>query len=361
MDDLENLSKVGSKTADSLAEAGYQTYVSIAAATASQLAERADIGESTATKIIRSARQEADLGTFKTGKKVKDEKMKKQKELFIIPSKKSIDDDELSESEKDLRNLLQEGVKTGQITEFSGSPNSGKTQTLHQLSVNAQLPESVGGLNGKVFYIDTETTFSDDRIEDMVHGLEDEVMEVAMEDRGIEPADAENEESVKELTNQILEGISVSRTKSSNHQVLMVEKAREIANKHNSEDNNERDYKLMIIDSLTAHFRAEYVGRGNLAERQQKLGTHLQEVKSFAESEEAVAVCSNQVSADPQSQWGSAQTIGGNVVGHTKDYEIRIKSTGRTKDKIIYDLRKASNLDQGKAPAKIVGDGIKPA
>jgi DNA repair protein RadA len=34
---------------------------------------------------------------------------------------------------------------------------------------------------------------------------------------------------------------------------------------------NGEPIKLVIIDSLTAHFRAEYAGRGQLADRQQKL------------------------------------------------------------------------------------------
>ena len=37
-------------------------------------------------------------------------------------------------------------------------------------------------------------------------------------------------------------------------------------------------YRLMVVDSLTALFRVEYQGRGELADRQQKLGKHMHDV-----------------------------------------------------------------------------------
>ena len=40
--------------------------------------------------------------------------------------------------------------------------------------------------------------------------------------------------------------------------------------------------RLVIVDSLTAHFRAEYVGRESLATRQQKLNQHLHTLQNIA-------------------------------------------------------------------------------
>lgn len=38
-------------------------------------------------------------------------------------------------------------------------------------------------------------------------------------------------------------------------------------------------YYVKIVDSITALFRVDYSGRGELAERQQKLGRHLSALK----------------------------------------------------------------------------------
>ena len=45
-----------------------------------------------------------------------------------------------------------------------GSAGVGKTQIAMQLSVNVQMPESIGGLNGQCVYIDTEGSFISKRL-----------------------------------------------------------------------------------------------------------------------------------------------------------------------------------------------------
>lgn len=67
--------------------------------------------------------------------------------------------------------------------------------------------------------------------------------------------------------------------------------------------------KYKIIDSITALFRVDYSGRGELAERQQKLGRHLSALKKcisiqtisciVAEEFNVAVVIVNQVTADP--------------------------------------------------------------
>lgn len=43
------------------------------------------------------------------------------------------------------------------------------------------------------------------------------------------------------------------------------------------------EYKLLVIDSVMGCFRTDYQGRGELSERQQKLGQYLDKVKAMAE------------------------------------------------------------------------------
>lgn len=42
---------------------------------------------------------------------------------------------------------------------------------------------------------------------------------------------------------------------------------------------DESPYKLLIIDSVTALFRVDFSGRGELSDRQQKLNKHLSAIK----------------------------------------------------------------------------------
>ncbi|XP_058061588.1 DNA repair protein RAD51 homolog 3-like [Anopheles bellator] len=68
---------------------------------------------------------------------------------------------------KDLDLVLGCGIAQGLITELCGRPGSGKTQFCLQLSVNVQIPRQLGGLEGRVAYLDTKYGFSPQRIQEM--------------------------------------------------------------------------------------------------------------------------------------------------------------------------------------------------
>ncbi|XP_036887581.1 DNA repair protein RAD51 homolog 2 isoform X2 [Sturnira hondurensis] len=71
-----------------------------------------------------------------------------------------------------LDEALHGGVACGSLTEITGPPGCGKTQFCIMMSVLATLPTSMGGLEGAVVYIDTESAFSAERIE----SLEEEII-----------------------------------------------------------------------------------------------------------------------------------------------------------------------------------------
>ncbi len=75
--------------------------------------------------------------------------------------------------------------------------------------------------------------------------------------------------------------------------------------------------KLLIVDSLTAHFRAEFSGRGQLADRQQKLNKYMHNLMKLAEQHNIAVYVTNQVMANPAQLFGDPTTaIGGHIVGH---------------------------------------------
>jgi len=315
--ELEELPGVGSATAEKLREAGYHSVEAIAVATPAELAAAAEIGEAVAAKIISAAREAVDIGGFETGEK-------------ILERRKSIR--KLTTGSKALDSLLGGGIETQAITEFYGEFGSGKTQIAHQLAVNVQLPEEQGGLNGSAIIIDTENTFRPERIAEMATAV------------GLEPEEA-------------LRNIHVARAYNSNHQMLLVEKATELAEELKD---TEKPVRLLIIDSATAHFRTEYVGRGTLADRQQKINKHLHDALRFGDLFNAVVMITNQVQARPDVFFADpTKPVGGHIVAHTATFRVYLrKSKG---EKRIARLVDSPYLPEGEVVFAVVKEGIRDA
>jgi len=343
-EDLEDLPGVGPATAEKLKDNGFDSYQGIAVASPGELSNTADIGESSAADIINAAREAADIGGFESGATVLERREQIGKLTWGV--------DEVDE-------LLGGGVETQSITEVYGEFGSGKSQVTHQLAVNVQLPSEHGGLEGSAIFVDSEDTFRPERIDDMVRGLPDEAIEGAMELHGVveeNEADADDDELLTELTEAILDKIHVAKAFNSNHQILLAEKAQEIASE--SQD-DEFPVRLLCVDSLTAHFRAEYVGRGELAERQQKLNKHLHDLMRVGDLNNTAVIVTNQVAANPDSFFGDpTQPIGGNILGHTSTFRIYLRKSKA--DKRIVRLVDAPNLADGEAVMRVTGDGLVP-
>ncbi|RKD93868.1 DNA repair and recombination protein RadA [Halopiger aswanensis] len=338
--DLETLPGVGPATAEKLQDAGFDSFQSLAVASPSELSNTADVGESTAADIVNAARDAADVGGFETGSTVLERRNKIGKLSWHIDE---VDD------------LLGGGIETQSITEVYGEFGSGKSQVTHQMAVNVQLPKEVGGLHGSAMFIDSEDTFRPERIDDMVRGLPDDVIEATLEDREIEGS-ADDEEALDELVDAILEKIHVAKAFNSNHQMLLAEKAQELASEY---EDSEYPIRLLAVDSLTAHFRAEYVGRGELADRQQKLNKHLHDLDKVGNLYNTAVIVTNQVASNPDSFFGDpTQPIGGNILGHKSTFRIYLrKSKG---DKRIVRLVDAPNLADGEAVMRVEDGGLKP-
>jgi DNA repair protein RadA len=186
------------------------------------------------------------------------------------------------------------GIETKAITEAFGAYGSGKSQLGFSLAINAQMPVEMGGAEGKSVYIDTEGTFRPERIRQMA------------EAKGMNP---EN----------VLKNILVARAFNSDHQILLVDKVGELIK-------GGEPIRLLVVDSLTAHFRAEFSGRGQLADRQQKLNKYLHNLMKIAEQFNLAVYVTNQVMANPAMMFGDPTTaIGGNIVGHASTFRLYLR------------------------------------
>ena len=338
--DLESLPGVGPATAEKLKDAGYDSYQSLAVASPGELSGAADIGDSTSHDIINAARDAADIGGFETGATVLERRERIGKLEWCVP---------------EVDEMLGGGVETQSITEVYGEFGAGKSQVTHQLAVTVQLPQDCGGLHGSCIFIDSEDTFRPERIDDMVRGLDDEILQATMDDREIEGTPGD-EAAMEELVNSFLDYIHVAKAFNSNHQILLAEKAKELASEH-----EEADYpvRLLCVDSLTAHFRAEYVGRGELAPRQQKLNKHLHDIDRVGNLYNAAVVVTNQVMSNPDAFFGDpTKPIGGNILGHKSTFRLYLRKSKGTKR--IVRLVDAPNLPDGEAVMRVEGAGLKP-
>ena len=279
--DLKSLPGVGKELAKKLVNGRYPTIESIIVSPPREISENTGIGFNTVLKIQNAAREAFNVG-FKTALEFYE---RRRQMLRCTTGSERLDE------------MLGGGVETQALTELIGEYGTGKTQLCMMLAVTAQLPPEKGGLGGNVAFIDTEGTFMPERIYQIA------------EARSLDP-------------NKIANNILVARAYNSSHQGLLID--------HLFTDVPENNVKLVVVDSMISHFRGEYIGRDNLAERQQKLNMYLHKLIRLAEAYNIAVVITNQVQANPAQYFGSPiHPAGGNVMAHACTHRVMIKKGSR--------------------------------
>ena len=311
---IDDLPGIGPATAKKLRESGFGTLESLATVSIGQLVAVGNLGEATSSKIIQAARDALNFGFVSA-----DEILERRRNMLkITTGSASLDD------------LFGGGIETSAVTELYGEFRTGKTQLAHQLCVAAQLPRELGGLRVdgpiKVIYIDTEGTFRPERILNMTKRWEGDL-------------------DVKQVLKNIMHG----RAYNSDHQMVLAEKA--------AQDSQTEPIGLVIVDSLIAHFRAEYIGRGTLASRQQKLNQHIHTLLKMAEVGNMAVILTNQVHSKPDMFFGDPTLpVGGHIVAHASQTRVYLrKSKGERRIARIAD---SPLLPENETVFAITGDGI---
>jgi DNA repair protein RadA len=287
--ELDELPGVGPATKAKLKEAGIETILDLATAGPMDIAEAVDIDVSKAVELNNKARKKlVELNRLEPD-------FINAADLLV--KRKAID--RISTGSKNLDDLLGGGIETWAMTEFFGEFGSGKSQICHTLSVMVQRPKEEGGLDAGVIYVDTEGTFRPERIQEIAEARD---------------MDAE----------KVLSRITVARAYNSAHQELIVKELGRVI-----EPNK---VKLVVLDSAVAHYRAEFLGRGTLAERQQRLNRFMHQLLRTAEIYNIAVVLTNQVQAAPDSFFGDpTRPTGGHVVAHTSTYRIYLRKAAKNR------------------------------
>lgn len=308
---LTDIPGIGPGIAAKLEAAGVYDLMGMAVMTPSALSELAGIGEAVARKAIQASRTMMKLG-FSDGV----EFAKKRDDVVYI-----------STGSANLDGLLGgKGVETKSLTEAYGAFGSGKSQLGFTLAVRVQLPKEQGGANGKAVFIDTEGTFRPERIRQIAEGM------------GANPE-------------KVLKNLLVARAFNSDHQILLLDRVAELIK-------DGEPIRLVIIDSLTAHFRAEFSGRGQLADRQQKLNRYLHTLTKMAEQHNLAVYLTNQVMANPGMMFGDPTTpVGGNILGHASTYRMYLRR-GKQGSRVA-KLIDSPNLPDNEAVFFVTQAGVK--
>jgi len=281
---LDSLPGVGPVTTKKLSDAGVHNIMDLIVRGPVELAEITGMDKDTASTIVEKAR----LSLVEGGLLQKD--FVSAAEIY----KRRLAIGKITTGTECLDLLLDGGLETQALTEVYGEFGSGKTQFCHTMCVTVQKPKEE---DGTVLYVDTENTFRPERIVSIakIHGMDPE---------------------------KVLDKIIVARAYNSAHQTLILEEASKMIQENN--------IKLLVVDSAVGLFRAEYLGRGTLSERQQRLNKFVHLLVRIAEIYNCAALATNQVMASPDVFFGDpTRPIGGNVVAHTSTYRIYFKKSGK--------------------------------
>ncbi|KAK2996786.1 hypothetical protein RJ639_026467, partial [Escallonia herrerae] len=171
----------------------------------------------------------------------------------------------------DLDNILGGGISCKEVTEIGGVPGIGKTQFGYlfaildfcinlelllllrgnrnyriQLAVNVQIPADYGGLGGKAIYIDTEGSFMVERAMQIAEACIKDMLEYD----GLLRKDSQTRH-LKMQPKELLGNIFYFRICSYTEQIAMINFLEKFVSEH-------KDVKVVIIDSITLHFRQDF-------------------------------------------------------------------------------------------------------
>ncbi len=277
MSDISQIKGINARQIKLLQENGVSTAEALAMSPINVVSDIDGLGEKSAKKLIWNARNALGMTDF-----TKASEIDENTEYFTTGS-------------SELNKILGGGFQTGKLTEVYGPFKSGKTNLAHTISVTVQLPKERGGIEGSAAYIDTENTFSKEKIKRIAKRF------------GLNQDD-------------VLSKIYHARIYSSDHQSQMIMKAETLC--------KTRNVRLIVLDSLMALLRNEYVGIGSLAKRQGVLNNMIHGLSRVAETYNCAVLLTNQVATKMVGMFAADDAIGGNIVAHGCHFRVMFKTKG---------------------------------
>lgn len=285
LNDISNLEGIGPKSKEKLNAMGIQNISDLAVSNASDLYNLLSGGGSVknvsldyCVKLVVLANQ------YCVDSKMFDKPLISSTDLLV----KSRGRKRFSIGDEDFDNFLGGGIESRAITEFYGAYGSGKTQICYCATTIA------AAQGRRVLYIDTEDTYSPERIDELA------------EQKGLD--------------------------KKTVHENILVLRPQGVSMFCKYLDNlyryvREEKIELIVIDSIIALHKVEYLGRGLLAPRQQSLAGIMSKLIRIAEFYDIGVMITNHILANPDPyKPGSEVAAGGNSIAHYSTHRIALKS-----------------------------------
>src|ERR671910_2868069 len=293
--DIQDIPGIGPTTAKKLRDAGVLTVMDLAVTSSEELSVEINSSKESAAAFIIAAQQLLrDSNLLDKEFVTADVALEKRKSLLRCTTGSNA-----------LDKLLLGGIETQAVTEFYGEFGSGKSQICHTLCVTASQPVEQGGPGSGAILIDTEGTFRPERVDQIARA------------RGLDPS-------------EILKKVAICKAYNSSHLELIVKSMGKYIDDFKA--------KMIIIDSIISLHRAEFAGRGTLADRQQRLNSIMHKLVKIAEIYNVAIIVTNQVQSTPDTFFGDpTKPAGGNVIGHASTYRIYLRKAGNDRIAKIID------------------------
>ncbi|XP_067614437.1 DNA repair protein RAD51 homolog 3 [Eurosta solidaginis] len=226
---------------------------------------------------------------------------------------------------KELDDKMGSGIAAGIITEFCGGPGCGKTQMCLQLCINVQFPKSVGGLQGKAIYLDTNQDFSATRLREMAVCTEKRFH------RAMHKGTYDTLTQTPFTVNTILSGVTYIYCKNCQTLQAAVAQLRNMLNEDIA-------IKLIIVDSFS--FPLRFIEE--VAERTGLIYTLLTELQQLAMEYQVVVVITNELTTRINgNEWKICPALGDS---HAHKINQRIILSKSNEHKCYVALVEKSNI-----------------
>jgi len=276
--ELKEIKGINARQMKLLTEAGISTVETLGMTPGKEVSNIDGIGEQTALKLIWKAREILGMTDFNKAKDIQNTT------------------EYISTGSSEVNRILGgSGIHTEVLTEIFGAFKSGKTAQCHTCAVTVQLPKEKGGLGANAAWLDTENTFSREKTERIAKRF------------GLNP-------------DEVLSNIYHVDLYSSDHQKQLIQKVENLC--------KEKNVRLIIVDSLMALLRAEYVGLGQLAPRQALLNNMIHVLSRIAKTYKVAVMLTNQVSVQMKGSFSTNDACGGNIVAHGCHIRVKFHAKG---------------------------------
>ncbi|CAI9103678.1 OLC1v1002209C1 [Oldenlandia corymbosa var. corymbosa] len=241
----------------------------------------------------------------------------------------------------DLDDILGGGISCKEVTEIGGVPGIGKTQIGIQLAINVQIPVGYGGVEGKAVYIDTEGSFMVERASQIAEACIKDMQEYDHFLRKDLPGC-----QAKLTSNDFLANINYFRICSYTEQIAVINYLDKFISEH-------PDVKVVIVDSITFHFRQDFE---DMALRTRLLGGMALKLMKLAKKFSLAVILLNQVTTKYSGGSFHLTLALGDSWSHACTNRIILYWNGNER---CAHLDKSPSLRSASAPYSVTGEGIR--